>query len=105
MVQKVKDKLIGGVIGTVNGIIVGLVILFFGGVRTDTKAFKELVNKKVDVEVFDKFKNENKIEHKEIKAEIKLEYNQDLRDMEKRLNREADIRNQSLIELIKARVK
>lgn len=102
MVQKVKDRIVGGTIGTVSGIIIGLFLLFFGGARADTKAFKELVNNKVDVEVFNDFRIENEKEHKEIESEIKTEFSKDLTDLEKRLNREADIRNHNLEELIKS---
>jgi hypothetical protein len=54
MVQKVKDRLIGGGIGTASGIIVGLVLFFFGGVRSEANAFKDLVDNKVDINYYEK---------------------------------------------------
>lgn len=68
MTQRMKDKLIGGVIGTVSGLIVGLVLFFFGGVRMEAQAFEDLVDSKVDKEVFQEFKEVNEKEHLKLEA-------------------------------------
>lgn len=58
-----KDKVIGGVIGTASGLIVGIVLFFFGGIKTEAQAFKELVDGKVDRTEFIEFKEVNEKEH------------------------------------------
>lgn len=69
MVQKVKDRLIGGAIGTISGIIVGLTLFFFGGVRTNANSFKDLVDSKLDKSEFKEYKIEHDNRHeREIKT-------------------------------------
>lgn len=66
MTQRMKDKIVGGLIGTASGVVVGLVLFFFGGIRTEAQSFKDLVNEKVDKGEFMEFKEENKEQHLEI---------------------------------------
>lgn len=101
-----KDRLIGGAIGTASGIIVGVVLFFFGGIRSEAKAFEDLVNSKVDKTEFREYKSENEKAHSEIEesideeiTELKQEFGEkikeqgdDLKYIRKRLDEYLDSR-------------
>lgn len=71
-----KDKVYGGVIGTVGSIIAGLTMIWFSGIRTNAQANKKALDSKLDVIVFEKFVVENKKQHLELKK-----YSDDKLDM------------------------
>jgi len=70
MTQRMKDKVVGGVIGTSSALLVSLVMFFFGGVRTDAQSFKALVNSKVDRIELDEYKEQQDKRHVRENADI-----------------------------------
>ena len=69
MTQRMKDKVIGGFIGTASGLIVGIVLFFFGGVKTEAQAFRELVDSKVDAVYYEKDQKTRWDNHDKIQIE------------------------------------
>lgn len=118
MTKELKDRMLGGLFGTISGIIVGLVLLFWGNKMTASESFKNTVDskadktelEKLDVEVqkkvdevdFVEYKKVNEAAHQELELEITSELRRELENLEKSLNRESDIRDENLREYIKA---
>jgi hypothetical protein len=101
MAPKVRDRIINAIIMTGSGSAVA--VLAFWLQTSDIKAtdLKKNIDSKLDKTEFVKYKDKNEADHKEIKLEIKTEFKEDLEAMEKRLNRESDIRDKNLREFIK----
>lgn len=67
MTRRMKDKLYGAILGTSGSIIAGLVLLFFGWLRTDAKEYEQALKQKVDVIEFKEFTKQNEVDHIELR--------------------------------------
>lgn len=97
MTQRVKDKIIGAIIGTSSSLVVGIILIFVSGMRADAKAFKNLVNDKLDKIEFEQFL----IKNKEELERIELQNASGLENMEKRLKDYYDTRHEDLKDFMK----
>lgn len=55
-----KDRLWGGIIGMTGAILASIVLLLITGTITKAQASKKEMNGKLDIEVFEEYKTENK---------------------------------------------
>lgn len=104
-----RKRIENAVLQIASGVAIALIMFFIYGkdanarsTKKDIAETKKEIAKKVDKAEFVKYVDKNEGDHAEIKREIKSEFKADLNDMEKRLNRESDIRDENLREFIKA---
>lgn len=102
MSPKVKAKIENAMLHIASGVAIALIMFFIYGRDADAKDAEIKIDKKLDKTEFVKYVDKNEKDHIEIKNEIKSEFKEDLNNMEKRLNRESDIRDKNLREFIKA---